>query len=579
MSLLERIDTGDGEQEIEQGKRLIRVGDARGLSFSDRLAYRLHRLAWRTPFHSVRLRGRFPLKLLAVPKDPVAGDRAVGEALLQDIMVHGNESIKLDQLNFADANLSPAFSDYLQSFAWLRDLAAAATREKGARLAEKIVQQWLSVHAEQISERAWRADLCGRRILFWTAYAPYILSSRDMVYRSAVLNTLARAARHLDNGADKAPPGVARIAAWIGVIAAAVVVQGGPARLSHGEAGLARALTALHEDGGLISRSPLEQLALVELLGQLRAIYYAARRDMPERVADALAASVSALLGVTLGDEALSSWQGGNMLSRRRVAAAVEGSGVRARALRHARGWGYQRLAAKTAVAVFDGAPPPASRAFAGGCASTLAFEFSDGGDRLVVNCGGAGLSAGAVPAQLAHLLRSTAAHSTLTLGDRNSTAILTDGTLGKGVTEVEVSRDETAGNSRVEASHDGYRRRFGLIHQRELILAADGRELRGEDNLLPQGRRRRGDDVPFAVRFHLGPAVEVTSTADGQGALLRVRGRSAWQFRCRGGALNIEESVWIDGAGQMHSTSQLVIAGESPLGGMSISWLFRRAA
>jgi uncharacterized heparinase superfamily protein len=579
MSLLERIDPIEGEQEIEQGKRLIRVGDGRAVSLSERVAYRLHRLAWRTPFHSLRLRGRSPLKLLSVPKDPVAGDKAVGEAMLQGTMVHGRESLAIDALDFNDPGLSPAFSDYLQSFAWLRDLSAAATRERGAKLAEQIVQLWLDSIGGQVSERAWRSDLWGRRILFGAAYAPYILSSHDSAYRAAMLNMLARGARHLDNGADKAPAGLPRITAWIGVIAAALVIQGGPARLTFGEGGLIRALgAALHDDGGLVSRSPVEQLMLVETLGQLRAVYYSGRRDVPEEVSEALAASVAALLAVTLGDEALSSWQGGNMVSKRRIAAALEGSGTQARPLRQARGWGYQRLAAKKSVAVFDGAPPPASRALSGGCASTLAFEFSDGTDRLVVNCGGAGLFQGALAAELVRGLRTTAAHSTLTLGDRNSTAIHEDGTLGKGVAQVELSRDETGGVSRVEASHDGYVRRFGLLHQRQLILSSDGLELRGEDLLLPQGRRRKSEPIPFTARFHLGPAVEVTSTADGQGALLRIKGGAVWQFRCRGGMLGIDESLWIDGLARAHSSLQLVVTGETPPDGMTISWLFRRA-
>lgn len=578
MSLLERIDASGPPGEIEPGKRLIRVGDDRGVSLSERLAYRLHRLAWRTPFHALRLRGRFPLKLLAVPKDPIAGDKAAGEALLRGLLVHRGNSLAVEAIDFADPALSADLSDHLQSFAWLRDLAAAATREKGAKIAEKLVRKWLDAHAEQISERGWRADLWGRRILFWTAYAPYVLSSPDMVYRSAVLNALARGARHLDKGADKAPAGLPRLAAWAGVIAAALVVQGGPARLGAGEAGLIRALTtALHEDGGLVSRSPIEQLALVELLAQLRTTYSAVRRDMPDALAEALEGAVAALLAVTFGDGGLSSWQGGNMASVRRIAAALEGAGVDARALRQARGWGYQRMEAKKSVAIFDAAPPPASRALSGGCASTLAFEFSDGADRLVVNCGGARPDRVALPAQLVQGLRTTAAHSTLTLGDRNSTAVHGDDSLGKGVAQVELSRDE-AGAILVEASHDGYARRLGLLHQRQLTLSGDGRELRGEDSLIPHGRRRRGVVTPFAVRFHLAPAVEVTSTADGQGALLRIRGHTVWQFRCRGGRLGIEDSLWIDGDSRPHPTLQLVIAGETPPDGMSISWLLKRA-
>ena len=579
MSLLERIETTTGEDEIEPGKRLIRVGDDRGVSLSERLSSAVHRLAWRTPFQSFRLRGRFPLRLLTVPKDPIAGDKAVGEALLRGMFVHGRETCLVKELDFNDPSFSPAFSDYLQSFAWLRDLGAAATREKGAKLTEQITRRWLEAHASQVSDRAWRADLWGRRILFWAAYAPYMLSSKDMVYRSAVLNALARGARYLDRGADKAPLGLPRIAAWAGVITSALVVQGGPARLSNGEAGLARALgTAVHDDGGLVSRSPIEQLALVELLGQLRAVYYAGRREVPDMVADALAGSVAALLSVMLGDDALSSWQGGNMLSKRRVAAAIEGSGVRSRALRQARGWGYQRLASKNSVAVFDGAPPPASRALSGGCASTLAFEFSDGADRLIVNCGGVGDDAAALPLELVQALRTTAAHSSLTLGDRNSTAVNEDGTLGKGVAQVELSRDETGGVSQVEASHDGYVRRFGLVHQRRLTLTSDGRELEGEDSLIPQGRKRRIEPTPVTVRFHLAPAVEVTSTADGQGALLRIRGGAVWQFRCRGGMLGIEDSLWVDGEAQPHGTLQLVISGETPPDGMTISWTLKRA-
>jgi len=577
MSLQERIEPEEEAAEIETGKRLIRVGDTAGLSLFERLNYRLHRLAWRTPLHKLRLSGRMPLKLLAVPKDPIAGDKAAGEALLDGRFVWRGQELPVAKLDFAAADLPAELREHLHSFAWLRDLAAAATRERGAKVAETLTARWIGSFGEKVSEPAWRADLWGRRILFWTAYAPYILSSRDMVYRSSVLYALSRGARHVERCADKAPPGLARLTAWCGVIAAALVVQGGPARLRSGEAGLTRAFAlALHEDGGLVSRSPLEQLSLVETLAQLRTVYIAGRRDVPEWLGDTIANAVGALLAVTSGDGALSSWQGGNMASRRRVAGAIDGAGVTVRALRQPRGWGYQRVEGKASLLVFDAAPPPPPRALSGGCASTLAFEFSDGPHRLIVNCGGA---TGTIPAALAQALRTTAAHSTLTLGDRNSTAIHEDGSLGKGVAEVEMSRDETAGIARVEASHDGYARRFGLIHERRLQLSQDGRTLTGEDRLYEGPRkRRRAEPLPFAVRFHLAPAVEVTTTADGQGALLRVRGDGVWRFRCRGGMLNVEDSVWIDGEGRPQPTMMLAVMGETPADGMTISWELTKA-
>ena len=523
--------------------------------------------------------GRQPLKLAAVPRDHVVGDRARGDALLAGRFTVGAETLTLSAAEFADIGVDSAAAEQLQGFSWLRDLAAAASRENGARLAEALAGRWLLAHGTRADE-SWRPDLWGERILFWTAYAPYILSSRDAGYRSALLNTLARGARHLDANADRAPPGLKRITAWAGVVAAGLLVQGGVTRVARGEAGLARALaTAQFEDGGLTSRSPYEQMLLVDRLGLLRAAYFAAKQTLPDGIQAAAAAALAALHGVTMGDGSLSSWQSGNPGDATRLTALVDGCGLRARPLRQARGWGYQRMSALGTILVLDAAPPPPPRMTANGTASTLAFEMSDGAQRLVVNCGGPSPLPSKLSHELIEALRSTAAHSTMTLADVNSTAILHDGSLGKGVTDVAVDRSEDNDSSRIEASHDGYVRRFGLIHKRSLMLGNDGKELRGADQLIARGRRKVRGAVPFAVRFHLARDVEATLTADGMGAILRSRGTPPWNFRCRGAMLTTEESIVVDGAGESHPTTQLVIVGEMSGIGGEVGWQFRRTS
>jgi uncharacterized heparinase superfamily protein len=346
-----------------------------------------------------------------------------------------------------------------------------------------------------------------------------------------------------------------------------------------GEAGLTRALeSSVFEDGGTVSRSPVAQLEVIMLLTMLREAYAARRKELPVALDLVMAKMVPALLGLTHGDRGLSSWQGGGPVSGERLDQIVAATGVRTRPLKQARDWGYQRLAAQKTVVIVDAAPPPIAKLMRAGCASTLAFEMSDGPARIVVNCGGARVAVAQVPAELVQGLRSTAAHSTLTLADSNSTAVLADGMLGKGVAEVELTREESEGASRIEASHDGYARRFGFVHRRQLVLTSDGRELRGEDMLLPTGRRRKLAATPFAVRFHLGKGVEVAPTADGMAALLRLPGGAAWQFRCKGAALAVEPSLGIDGDGHPQATQQLVVTGEAPAGGANVSWVLKRA-
>ena len=570
------LPTADG---IDEGKRLVRVGGDKGLSLAERLTDRFHRLTWRTPIHGLRLKGRHPLKLIAVPEDPLFGDVPRGQALLEGHILFRGESHQITGLDLRSFAPSPAFAEFLHSFAWLRDLSSVATRAEGAPVAEDLMERWLAAHGERITALAWRPDLWGRRILFWTAHAPLILSSTDLVYRSKVLNALARGARHLDSSADKAPPGPHRVAAWCGVIAAGLLIPGGDPRKSFGEAGLSRALDgALWPDGGLVSRSPESLLEIIGLLVMLRENYAARRQDLPEFAQDALTRMVPALLGACHADRALASWQGGGPVPAEQVAQIIAASGVRARPLKQARDWGYQRMTAGTTVLLVDAAPPPIARVVEGGCASTLAFEFSDGPARIIVNCGGARAAVAALPKSLVQGLRTTAAHSTLTLADTNSTAVHPDGTLGRGVAEVEVTRQESENASRIEASHDGYVRRHGFVHRRQLILTADGRELRGEDVLLPQGRRRRPGAAAFAIRFHLGQGVEASPTADGLGAVLRVPGGPMWQFRTRGDSLAIEESLWIDGEGRPIATQQLVIGGAAEAGGATVGWALKRA-
>jgi uncharacterized heparinase superfamily protein len=564
---------------VVPGKRLIRVEGDKSQSLVERVSSRVHALAWRTPIHRFRLRGRHSLQLLGVPVDPVEGMVRAGGAMLDGQIVWRGESVAIADYDFRARTMSAAFSDHLQSFAWLRDLAAGGPRNRVAPIAELLARRWVDAFGKQLHEAAWRPDLWGRRILFWGAHAPLILSSDDGDYRSRLLNALARGARHLDASADKAAPGLPRVAAWAGVVAAGLLIPGGEHRLSHGERGLERALkAALHDDGGVVSRSPVEQIDLVDLLSLLRRFYEMREQRPATSLTDALQRAVPALLGLTMGDSGLSSWQGDAPIDAGRIDAVVAASAMRVRPLRQAHDWGYQRLSMGHSRIVLDAAPPPISRFAKGACASTLAIEMSDGPWRLIVNCGGGGGASNALQPSLAQALRSTAAHSTLTLDDSNSTAIHPDGSIGKGVSAVEHDRREGVHGSVIDASHDGYVRRYGFEHRRHVALSPDGREVRGEDMLLPEGRSRRAKEIDYAIRFHLAPGVEISATADGVGALLRISGGALWRFRVVGGEVSVEDSLWIDPRGRPQKTRQIVIAGPVPAQGIEVKWVLTRS-
>jgi uncharacterized heparinase superfamily protein len=528
------------------------------------------------------------LRLLATVRNPLPGSRAAGMALRAGHFLILGAKVPISQADAAGPQrLAPPAERMVHGFTWLADLEAAAARDAAAPLAETILLPWLAANREAPRRPgkgpAWTVGNAGTRLLNWLVHAPLILSGEKAV-RVRVLRTMAETARWLDRNVGRGEDTLAEVAGWCGIVAAGLLLPDGKPRRLYGEAGLIKALGELvGDDGGVLSRSPLGQVEVITLLVKLRACYAALRQEPPAALESILALLVPPLLALTHADGSLGSWQGAWALGADELAALVEASGVRTRPLRDVRQWGYQRIAAGKAVLQFDAAPPPLARHARTGCASTLAFELSVGAQRIVVNCGGAAAAGGAMPARLEQGLRASAAHSALVLDDANSTAVLINGKLGSGVSEVELDRRLVEGKkgigsgaTRLEASHNGYAARYGLVHRRVLILRDDGSELRGEDVLVPSGRGKRGK-VAFAMRFHLGPGIEARAAKDGQGAGIALPDGSYWQFRTNAGVATVEDSLWADKHGRPVAIRQIVVQGLVSRGGGTFAWLFKK--
>ena len=586
-----RFTTGDGKDDrgtlIEPGRALALAEFAPdSLGTTERFVRFAYRMGVPGPVLCSPFRKATRTRLLATVESPLVGDRAAGVALRAGHFLVNGVKAPIAQINFAPAaKLTPPFERTVHGFTWLADLAASAPREQCTATAERILASWLDAGGKPGKGAAWKVGNAGHRLLNWFVYAPLLLSGHDKVLRSRTLAEMAITARWLDRNIGKAEDRLAEVAGWAAITAAGVLLPDGRPRRLFGEAGLIRALGDLvGDDGGVLSRSPLDQMDAIGLLVELNACYRAIRSDPPQAIEVMLGMLVPPLLALVHGDGGLGSWQGSGAVWPDRVAALVEATGVRARPLRDVRQWGYQRVSAGKTLLQFDAAPPPLARHARAGCASTLAFELSHADQRIIVNCGGAALAGGQIPVRIEQGLRATAAHSTLVLDDVNSTAVLINGKLGSGVGEVEVDRRtlelEGSGATRIEAGHDGYVARYGLMHRRILLIRDDGSELRGEDVLVPEGRKVRRGKISFAIRFHIGPGVEVGLSENRKGAGLALSDGTYWQFIASSVddvELSIEESLWSDGSGRPQPIQQLVMAGMISRGGGNFSWLLKK--
>jgi uncharacterized heparinase superfamily protein len=226
-------------------------------------------------------------------------------------------------------------------------------------------------------------------------------------------------------------------------------------------------------------------------------------------------------------------------------------------------------------VLVDVGTPPPlelAGEAHAG----CLAFEMSAGARLLLVNGG----APSAADGEWRPASRATASHNTLALAEQSSSRLIRNRRLERlvgappirGPETVRAVRHETAGALELEASHDGYLARFGMLHHRRLRLDAGGRSLSGVDRLgPPSGRLRLKQDVPFAIHFHVHP--EAACRGRGAGAAeIALGDGSLWRFAAEGAVLSIEESIHFADSSGPRRALQIVLRGAT-FGESEIRW------
>ena len=509
--------------------------------------------------------GRVPEDLRRRIGERWPGDTKRGAAILAGEIEFAGELVRNPAPAWFPSSAGPEWLASWHGFGWLADLVSAG--DEACEAARALIHSWLSESAAW-HPIGWRSDVLATRVFAWIVHLDELAGrDTDRPLRRAMLASLAAQLRHLARTAAWEGSGAAQLRALKGLLGGLVALGGSERRIARVLRVLERELQQqILPDGGHRSRSPSVQLEVLRDLIDIRAALRAARIEAPAAVQDAIERMAPMLRFFRHGDRRLALFNNSIEEDGVLVDLVLTRSEAKGRAPAQAPDSGFQRLQAGQSLVVLDTGKPPARGFDREAHAGMLSFEFSQGRDRIIVNCGG---YRGPKPAWH-RIARASAAHSVLVVGDTNAVEIQADGSLGHAPDTVHCERAEEHGHQWIAATHDGYQPRFGLSYSRELYLAPDGDDLRGEDRLTG----RAGE--PFAVRFHLHPAVEASLAADNSAAVLRLPGGAVWQLRVAGAEMSLGESVYL-GSGEAKKTQQVVLSGTTGPDGASVRWAIRR--
>ncbi len=467
----------------------------------------------------------------------------------------------------------------LNGFGWLRHLRAAdsgITRANGRAL----VEEWIMLQQRSWDPLAWRPEILSRRIISWLSQSPLVVNDADEIFYRLFLRSLTRQVRYLRATGNDARPGVPRLQVLIALTYAALCME---RQQRHQRATVRRFTEELERqilrDGGHVSRNPAALIELLLDLLPLRTAFASRNVTPPQTLNNAIDRMMPMLRFFRHGDGSLALFNGMGPTHPEMIATVLAYDDARGTPFANAPYSGYQRLERGETLVIVDSGPPPPLPFSQEAHAGCLAFEMSAGLQRIVVNCGVPDLNREG----WRQVARATAAHSTVTIKDTSSCRfleaaaarhLLLGTAIAAGPTDVIVKREDADGIALV-ASHDGYAKRFRIIHERRLALAPDGNRLDGED-VLTGAHGAGGRDEEFAIRFHLHPSVKANRLGEGQGVMLLLPNKDVWTFHAGADKVDVEESVYLGGSEGPRRSVQIVVHGT--LGETQrIAWTFTR--
>jgi uncharacterized heparinase superfamily protein len=515
-------------------------------------------------FYHHTLIGRVPeeLKLRIGQRWP--GDTKRGEAVAAGEIEFAGELVRHPSPRWFPPSAGPEWLAAWHGFGWIADLATAGGTAREATA--DLVQSWLLENAAWHAI-AWRADVLATRVFAWVEHFDEIVRrDHDRTLRGAMLTSIAAQLRHLGRTASWEVAGAARLRALKGLIAGRAAIGESENRVLQVLKTIEREIAVqIHSDGGHVSRNPSLQLQVLQDLIDTRAVLRAVRLETPSAVQLAIDRMAPMLRFFRHGDRRLALFNDSLEEDGVLIDLVLTRSETKGRPPSQAADTGFDRLQAARSLVIVD-TGRPASRGFDETAhAGTLSFEMSYERERVIVNCG----AYRGPKSSWSRVARASAAHSVLVVADTNSVEIRADGALGRVPASITRERAEHEGQQWISATHDGYRQRFGLTYARQLFLAADGEDLRGEERLT--GR----PGANFAVRFHLHPSVQASLADDGGAAILRLPSGMFWRLRAAGAEMSLGESVYL-GSGEARKTQQVVLSGTVGAEGAAVRWALR---
>jgi uncharacterized heparinase superfamily protein len=428
----------------------------------------------------------------------------------------------------------------IHNFFWLNLIDRKTDHKK----LKKIIYVWMLKNSKY-KQKIWETSTLSARIISWILNIDIILNNSTFDFRKNFLNCIISQTNHLKKNIRFEKNLNKKIEILTAIILTGLVFKEYEENFDIGIKELETLVKVFFDNDGFpLSRNPNDLVFFSKYFIFCKEIIKDSQRYVPEFLEDIIGKNLNCIHFIKTPDDRLPLFNGATYLNLSQIQKYLDD--FKPNIKKNNLG-GLFKIKHKSHFLLIDVDRPPHKKFSKSYQSGPLSFEYFLDGIKIITNSG-----FGYHISKKAEMLsRLTACQSTLTINDTSITKFekneMISKIFGKSIQDSFKFFDISSKNENhlagCSASNNGYEKKFGCIHKREIYLDKQCNYLKGTDHIF---KAKDGFPIRYTFRFHINPELNVVKTMSGNSALIQISKNKSFIFTVNDENLEIEKSIFL---------------------------------
>ena len=491
--------------------------------------------------------------------------------LLSSLIKYQNKKYKIEDFTLNDVWNYKALNleEYraLNNFNWFFSLDLKSSKYT----AQLVIKKWIE-NNYKYNDKSWNFDLTAKRIIAWLSCHNLTYEESNSDYKNNFNKIIQKQTNHLVNEINRSNLINDKLIGCASIILVGLCYQNQNNYLTFGSNILRKISKVTLDNYGFPKSRSIKQLIFyLKYFILIREWFKESQINIPEYLDETIYYLGQGYAFVRQGSKSAFLFNGNNISNNDEFDNYLKRLGYKFKYENCELG-GYIILKNKNVTLTMDVGPAPNINFSKDYQSGALSFEIISNGKKLISNCGYFNKD----NLKLNHISKSSAAQSTLVIDDSSSCKFINaDKTwlVKKGLKIFNKNFIFEKNYWKINASHDGYLRKYNSIHERGIQFFPKKMEFVGLDRII---KKKTNYNYKFDIRFHLEPNVRVMKTQDNKTILVELDDEG-WEFKCENYDINIDNGLYFGNKNLYTENQNIFISGISNNQIENIEWKIKK--